>query len=142
MKSYFSQFGDVEKIRLARNKKTGKSKHYGFLLFSSLSVAHIVAETMDNYLLLGHILRCKVVPNAEVHPALWVGANRKWRAVPSVRIEREKLEKPRTKEQQGKSEGRLLKRQEEKKSKLKELGIDYEMEGIEYVSTRAGSFSF
>lgn len=109
MKSYFEQFGDVEKVRLARNKKvspgcelpilcfgivdpearhwardqrkigflvslwvdtnrictslspqTGKSKHYAFILMSSLSVAKIVAETMDNYLLLGHILRCKV----------------------------------------------------------------------------------
>ncbi|KAL7409137.1 hypothetical protein BDY24DRAFT_404361 [Mrakia frigida] len=132
MKAYFSQFGDVEKIRLARNKKTGKSKHYGFLLFESLSVAKIVAETMDNYLLLGHILRCKVVPNSEIHPSLWVGANRKWRAVPSVRLERAKLEQPRTKEQQVKAEKRLLSRQEAKKAKLAELGIDYQMEGVEY----------
>lgn len=43
---------------------------------------------MDNYLLMGHILRCKLVPKDDVHPELWVGANRKWRRVPAVRIER------------------------------------------------------
>jgi len=43
---------------------------------------------MDNYLLMGHILRCKVIPKDQVHPELWVGANRKWRAVPRDRVAR------------------------------------------------------
>lgn len=43
---------------------------------------------MDNYLLMGHILTCKVIPKDEVHPELWVGANRKWRVVPHGRISR------------------------------------------------------
>lgn len=43
---------------------------------------------MDNYLLLGHILVCKVIPKDEVHPELWVGANRKWRKVPNDRVQR------------------------------------------------------
>ena len=68
--------------------QTGRSKHYGFVEFESASVAQIVAETMDNYLLMGHILICKVIPKDEVHPSLWVGANRKWRAVPRDRIAR------------------------------------------------------
>ena len=51
-------------------------------------MAEIVAETMDNYLLMGHILRCKVIPKEEVHPQLWVGANRKFRRVPTDRVER------------------------------------------------------
>jgi len=41
---------------------------------------------MDNYLLMGHILTCKVIPKDEVHPELWVGANRKWRVVPTYRL--------------------------------------------------------
>lgn len=40
---------------------------------------------MDNYLLLGHILVCKVVPDDQIHPKLWVGANRKFRVVPKSR---------------------------------------------------------
>ena len=43
---------------------------------------------MDNYLLMGHILTCKIIPKDEVHPELWVGANRKWRVVPHDRISR------------------------------------------------------
>ena len=43
---------------------------------------------MDNYLLMGHILKCKVIPKDEVHPQLWVGANRKFRHVPRDRIAR------------------------------------------------------
>jgi RNA recognition motif. (a.k.a. RRM, RBD, or RNP domain) len=66
--------------------QTGKSKHYGFIEFESSSVAKIVSETMDNYLLHGHLLQCKIIPKDEVHPQLWVGANRKWRPVPSGRL--------------------------------------------------------
>lgn len=66
--------------------QTGRSKHYGFIEFVSAPVAQIVAETMDNYLLMGHILTCKVIPKDEVHPELWVGANRKWRVVPTYRL--------------------------------------------------------
>jgi RNA recognition motif-containing protein len=73
--------------------QTGRSKHYAFIEFDSSSVAQIVAETMDNYLLLGHILKCKVIPKDEVHPELWVGANRKWRIVPHDRIVRLKHNK-------------------------------------------------
>ena len=50
---------------------------------------------MDNYLLMGHIMRCKVIPKDEVHPELWVGANRKWRAVPAARLARAEHDKVR-----------------------------------------------
>ncbi|KAF8626418.1 hypothetical protein AX17_006584 [Amanita inopinata Kibby_2008] len=86
LRGYFSQFGNVTRLRLSRNKKTGKSKHYAFIEFDSSSVAEIVAETMDNYLILGHILQCKVIPKDKVHPQLWIGANRKWRVVPRARV--------------------------------------------------------
>lgn len=66
--------------------QTGRSKHYGFIEFASAPVAQIVAETMDNYLLMGHILTCKIIPKDKVHPELWVGANRRWRVVPTYRL--------------------------------------------------------
>ncbi|KAK7690644.1 hypothetical protein QCA50_005743 [Cerrena zonata] len=132
MKSYFTQFGDVTRLRLSRNKRTGRSKHYAFIEFDSSSVAKIVAETMDNYLLMGHILTCKVIPKDEVHPELWIGANRKWRAVPATRAARVKHNKPRTEEEQQKVESRLVKRQSEKKRKLAEAGIDYDFDAVSY----------
>ncbi|KAH8117998.1 hypothetical protein DFH11DRAFT_1503668 [Phellopilus nigrolimitatus] len=135
MKAYFSQFGDVSRLRLSRNKKTGRSKHYAFIEFTSSAVAEIVAETMDNYLLMGHILRCKIIPKEEVHPELWVGANRKFRRVPVDRIARQQQNKARTDEEKEKVEKRLLKRQEQKKRKLQSAGIDYDFGSVAYEKT-------
>ncbi|KAJ7590806.1 hypothetical protein C8J56DRAFT_858097 [Mycena floridula] len=132
LKAYFSQFGNVTRLRVSRNKKTGKSKHYCFLEFDSLPVAEIVAETMDNYLLMGHILRCKIIPKNEVHPELWVGANRKWRTVPRDRIVRVEHDRPRTTEEQARASKRLLKRQNERKRKLEKAGIDYNFDAVAY----------
>ncbi|CAE6349163.1 unnamed protein product [Rhizoctonia solani] len=127
MKAYFSQFGDVTRLRLSRNKKTGRSKHYGFIEFESASVAQIVSETMDNYLLMGNILQCKVIPKEQVHPELWVGANRKWRTIPRDRIFRVQHNKPRTTEQRKRVEQKLLKKQEGRQAKIRAAGIDYEI---------------
>ncbi|ETW83275.1 hypothetical protein HETIRDRAFT_315159, partial [Heterobasidion irregulare TC 32-1] len=133
LKAYFAQFGNVTRVRLSRNKKTGRSKHYAFVEFDSSSVAQIVAETMDNYLLLGHILKCSVIPKDTIHPELWIGANRKWRVVPRDRIARVQHNKPRTEDEQQVAEKRLVKRQSERKRKLAEAGIDYDFDKVAYV---------
>ncbi|PSN63967.1 RNA-binding domain-containing protein [Corynespora cassiicola Philippines] len=78
MKKYFAQFGQITKLRLSRNKKTGASKHYAFIEFKSAEVAEIVAKTMNNYLMFNHILQCRVVPPAQVHPELFKGANERF----------------------------------------------------------------
>ncbi|KAF1850022.1 RNA-binding domain-containing protein, partial [Cucurbitaria berberidis CBS 394.84] len=82
MKQYFSQFGKVNHLRLSRNKKTGASKHYAFVEFASTEVADIVARTMDNYLMFGHILKCKLVPADQVHPDLFKGAGQRFKVDP------------------------------------------------------------
>ncbi|GAA5891233.1 hypothetical protein JCM6882_004630 [Rhodosporidiobolus microsporus] len=130
MRSYFSQFGEVTRLRLSRNKKTGASKHYAFLEFKYASVAQIVQETMDNYLLAGHILVCKVVPDEQVHPKLWVGANRKFRVVPAARKELKRREKPKTDAQKQAVQKRLLSREDKKRAQLAELGIEYDFAGF------------
>lgn len=68
--------------------QTGRSKHYAFIEFDSSRVAEIVAETMDNYLLMGHILKCRAIPKSEVHPELWIGADKKFKKVPMARVHR------------------------------------------------------
>lgn len=132
LKGYFSQFGEVTRLRVSRNKKTGRSKHYAFLEFESASVAQIVAETMDNYLLMGHILQCKVIPKDKVHPELWIGANKKWRKIPWDRVVRVSHHKPRTEEGIRKAEKRLMRRQRERKRKLEEAGIQYNFDAVSY----------
>ncbi|TNY21385.1 hypothetical protein DMC30DRAFT_201967 [Rhodotorula diobovata] len=129
MRSYFSQFGEVTRLRLSRNKKTGASKHYAFIEFKYASVAQIVHETMDNYLLAGHILVCKVVPEDEIHPKLWVGANRKFRPVPKARQDAARRTKPKTDKQQDAIRQRLLKQEDKKRKQLADLGIEYDFGG-------------
>lgn len=82
MKKYFSQFGRVKRLRLSRNKQTGASKHYAFVEFQSTEVADVVARTMDNYLLFGHILKCKLIPDEQVHPDLFKGAGQRFKVDP------------------------------------------------------------
>ncbi|KAG2147701.1 RNA-binding domain-containing protein [Suillus clintonianus] len=132
LKGYLSQFGDVTRLRISRNKKTGRSKHYGFIEFDSASVAQIVAETMDNYLLMGHILKCKIIPKEKVHPELWVGANKKWKVIPIDQIVRKEHNKLRTQESMRKAEKRLIQRENERKRKLAEIGIAYDFDAVSY----------
>ncbi|KAG8876273.1 hypothetical protein FRB98_007381 [Tulasnella sp. 332] len=132
MRGYFSQFGDITRLRLSRNKKTGRSKHYAFIEFDSAAVAEIVADTMDNYLLHGHILTCKTVPKDKIHPTLWIGANRKYKKIPHDRIARVAHNKERTSEQQKKAETRLLRRQNSRVARLEKLGIKYDFKATGY----------
>ncbi|GAA5830103.1 hypothetical protein JCM5353_006078, partial [Sporobolomyces roseus] len=129
MKSYFSQFGEVTRLRLSRNKQTGASKHYAFIEFQYASVAAIVQETMDNYLLSGHILVCKIIPDDQIHPKLWVGANRKFRVIPKGRKQNAKRNAPKSDEQKESIKKRLLTREEKKRKQLAELGIEYDFAG-------------
>ena len=99
MRAYFSQFGNITRLRLSRNRVTGRSKHFAFVEFASLSVAKIVAETMDNYLLYGHILKCKYVSEDQLHPGIWKGANRRFKKIPWNKIEKKRLEQGKTREQ-------------------------------------------
>lgn len=43
---------------------------------------------MDNYLLAGHLLQCKMIATEQLHPDLWVGSNKKWKRIPKGRIAR------------------------------------------------------
>jgi len=94
---------------------------------------------MDNYLLMGHILTCKIIPKDEVHPELWVGANRKWRLVPAYRLARAQHNKSRTAMQQRAAEKRLLSRQAARKRKLAEAGIVYNFDKVGYKKPKSTS---
>ncbi|EED23714.1 ribosomal biogenesis protein Gar2 [Talaromyces stipitatus ATCC 10500] len=127
MRAYFSQFGDITRLRLSRNRVTGRSKHYAFIEFASSVVAKIVAETMNNYLMYGHILKCKYVPQEQQHPELWKGANRRYKRVPWNRIEKQRLERGKTRDKWAQKIEQEGKRRLAKAEKLKKLGYEFEM---------------
>lgn len=133
MRSYFSQFGTVTRLRLSRNKKTGNSKHYAFIEFADSEVAKIVAETMNNYLLFNHILRCKTVPRDDLEfiEKLFKGSGKKFKPRPGAKLHQRVLERKRTEEQWGKE---LVKETSKRRSinqRMKNKGIDYEYEAPE-----------
>lgn len=133
MRAYFSQFGEITRLRLSRNRITGRSKHYAFVEFSSTSVAKIVAATMDNYLMYGHILKCKYVPSEQLHPEIWRGANRRFKKTPWNRIERKRLEKGKTREQWAERIQKEQQKRQAKAKKLKALGYDMELPQLKSV---------
>jgi nucleolar protein 15 len=132
LRAYLSQFGDISRLRLSRNRKTGASKHYAFVEFEDEEVGQIVQETMNNYLLEGRLLQVRILPKEKVHPSLWIGANKKWRKVPEVRRFRIGHDEPKTPEEKDRVQKKLLKRQQIRRKKIQDQGIEYDFEG--YVS--------
>ncbi|KAF2833854.1 RNA-binding domain-containing protein, partial [Ophiobolus disseminans] len=127
MKKYFSQFGRVNRVRLSRNKQTGASKHYAFVEFASSEVADIVARTMNNYLLFGHILKCHLIPTEQVHPDLFKGAGQRFKVDPRNKkaglqmergVDRAQWEKRVVKENK--------RRKGQSKALLEEFGYEYD----------------
>ena len=139
MREYFSQFGDISRLRLSRNLKSGTSKHYAFVEFISAGVAQIVADTMDNYLMFGHILKCKVVAKEQLHESLWKGANKRFKAVPWNKIEGRKFEVGLGREQWAGRIEEEKKRRVSKNEKTKEIGYEFEageLKGVGEVPVR------
>ncbi|KAJ5320431.1 hypothetical protein N7508_000714 [Penicillium antarcticum] len=133
MKAYFSQFGEITRLRLSRNRLTGRSKHYAFIEFSSTTVAKIVADTMDNYLMYGHIVKCKFVPKEQLHPEIWKGANRRFKVTPWNRIEKKRLEKGKTRDQWIKRVESEQKKRQAKADKLKAIGYAIDLPQLKSV---------
>ncbi|GKT49939.1 putative RNA-binding proteinc [Colletotrichum spaethianum] len=126
LKGYFSQFGPISRLRLARNKKTGASKHYAFIEFAEESTADIVSKTMDSYLLFGHILKVKTVPRDQLHEDVWKGANKRFKKIPWNKIAAGEIAKPRTESGWTHKVSKEEKKRLERAEKLKEIGYEFE----------------
>jgi len=137
MRQYFSQYGDVLKVKLSRSKKTGRSKGFGFVEFESPTVAKIAAESMNGYLMFGQILEVEVVDEKKVHPELFKGTERKFRTVPWRIIDKNRRNRSRSAQETGKLRRKLLAKEKQKRESLKNLGIDYNFPGYEAAKSSA-----
>ncbi|PJF17868.1 hypothetical protein PSACC_02319 [Paramicrosporidium saccamoebae] len=128
LRAYLTQFGSVTRLRLSRNPRTGASRHYAFVEFRHAEVARIVVETMNNYLLMGHLLQCRLVPEEQVHPELWKGANKKFVKIPWKRIQMKKFNE----KAEGMTEDEMKKDAKKLIAKKKEQfgGIDYDFDSV------------
>ncbi|XP_065857926.1 uncharacterized protein [Euphorbia lathyris] len=149
MEAYFSQFGTIKRLRIATSKKTGKSKHYGFIEFEDsevnrilhcticfhltltisfcwLQVAEVVTECMHNYLLFEHLLQVHLIPPEKVHPKLWKGFNLRFKPLDRVQAERKRQNKDRTLEEHKKLVEKIIKRDQKRRKRIEAVGIEYE----------------
>lgn len=134
MKQYFSQFGKVNRLRVSRNKKTGAPKHYAFVEFANAEVAEIVAKTMDKYLMFGHILQCRVIPQEQVHPDLFKGANQRFKTIPRNKIAGNEMARGVERAVWEKRVANEKKRRASKNKMLKEkLGYEFEAPALKAV---------
>ena len=132
MRAFFSQFGEVTRVQLARNPKSGRSRHYGFVEFAHSSVATVVADAMHRYMMFGHTLVATVVSAEQRHPAMFEKDGMRFRVVPHRRMARVAHNAARSVDEQERRVGRLLRKDGKKRRQLAELGVEYEFPG--YVS--------
>ena len=130
MRAYFSQFGEITRLRMARNKRTGASKHYAYIEFRHEAVARIVVETMHNYLMFGRLLQCHLVPVEKVHPETFVGANRKFKVIPWKKISRDAHNAEETVEKVQARKERHMKHIKSVEERCKELGIAWDSKDL------------
>jgi len=140
MWEFFSQFGEVKRLKLLRSKRTGRSKNRAYLDFGDSVVAQIVADTMDKYVTLGETLYCKVVPPEEqtyhmfsrwrhkVRDPRPQQIRKKWHGMLTrrgVRVEDVRVPVPTNQERCN------IRRSDNKVArKLKEAGVEYDMAGL------------
>ncbi|EKX51048.1 hypothetical protein GUITHDRAFT_66247, partial [Guillardia theta CCMP2712] len=76
MRGYFSQFGEISRIRVSRNKKTGKSKHYAFIEFEHPEATNLLTPSCYRRDCNEVEMPSVVTSSSQLHPALWRGANK------------------------------------------------------------------
>lgn len=122
MKKYFEQFGDITRLKLSRNKKTGQPKHYGFIEFNNQEVAKIACDAMNNYLVFGHLLKCYVIEDPKKGDLIF--SDKKFKIIPWKSISRHRNDKPKTQAKWDKLQQKYEGSQVKKSSDLKKKGID------------------
>ncbi|TMW66179.1 hypothetical protein Poli38472_003944 [Pythium oligandrum] len=129
MRGFFEQFGTVSRLRLSRNKRSGKSKHYAFVQFEEPEVAQVVASTMNGYRLFDHVMTCHIIPVSAIHERMFVGANKTFKPLPWRAIARNQHNAERSYEQTVARNKRLVKKDNQKRKILQALGIKYDFPG-------------
>ncbi|XP_053603385.1 MKI67 FHA domain-interacting nucleolar phosphoprotein-like [Plodia interpunctella] len=128
MTQYFKQFGMVTNVRVIRSKRTGNSKGYAFVEFKEPTVAQIVAETMNNYLMGKRLLKAAYIPPEKQRP---YAMRKKWN--PTHNPGRDAMIKQKKAYNADKNDSQDLKiarktlsNINKTKEKLRALGIDYD----------------
>jgi len=137
IRGFFEQFGEILRVRLSRSKKTAQSKGYAFVQFVDADVAKIVADTMNDYILCGRLLKCQFIPNNRIHKDTFKGANKHFKKIDWQAKAKEQRNRVKTAEEHQKSVLRLLKKDKLRRRKIAALGIDYDFPGYALVAPKS-----
>ena len=133
LKKYFEQFGPITRIICPRSSKSGKSVGYGFIEFADEETARIAAKTMNNYILFERILKCNFIEDKSRYDIIFLKSKKKFQFKDRYKEQCEKFNKKKTNEEIKMLIQGLLDREEKRREKLEELGIDYEFKGFKEI---------
>jgi nucleolar protein 15 len=109
-----------------RSKKTARSKGYGFVQFEDKDVAKIAAEAMNQYLMYGKFMACRLLTDEETNSSQLKRANQRFKFVPWHIIYKNHMNsETKSDEQIHKALKRLVSSDQEKFKQLEKLGIKY-----------------
>ena len=126
---FLNQFGHVTKCRVSRSTKTGRSRGYAFVEFDDAEVANIVAGAMNGYFLLEKRLVCHVLPRDKVYDLMFKRPKKIMSKKDNVDKARMEVNRRKTPEVMKSITAKLVEREEAKRKKLADLGIDYDFPG-------------
>ena len=133
LKIYFSQFGNITRIISPKSSKTGRSVGYAFIEFEDEETARIAAKTMNNYILFEKILKCNFVEDKTKYDRIFLKWKKKFEFKEKYKAHCEKISKKKTNEEIKSMIQGLLDREEQRREKMKELGIKYEYKGFKEI---------
>eukprot|EP01038_Epipyxis_sp_PR26KG_P009941 gene9941-13374_t len=71
MRKFFSQFGEITRLKLFKSTKTNASKGYAFIDFQTSEEAKIVSEAVNGYILQDRVLVSHVIPLSKNHDGMF-----------------------------------------------------------------------
>ena len=100
--------------------------------FEDEETARIAAKTMNNYILFEKILKCSFVEDKKKYDRIFLKWKKKFEFKERYKIQCEKMKKKNKEEIKTMIQG-LLDREEQRREKMKELGIKYEYKGFKEI---------
>ena len=119
IKTFFNQFGDVLRVFVPKSKKTGRQKGYAFIEFEDIETARIVASTMHNKVVFDRLLDCQVIEDTNRYEEIFRLAEKKFFFKNKYDKFVEKRNKAKTDEEMKERVTLLLKKEEEKREKVR-----------------------
>ena len=108
-------------------------KGYGFIEFNDEQTAEIAAKTMNNYILFDRILTCNVIDEKNKYDKIFKNAKKKFEFNDKYKKLLDKQDKEQSKEEIKKKINLLLEREEIKRKKMKDEGLNINFPGYKNI---------